>query len=73
MKELVIANSNLSRLENIENDDAKVCYYTGFSSIFEVFYEYLGPAADHPSYLHDGPTVERQVKRCRSRTLPPLE
>ena len=28
---------------------------------------------DHLSYSHDGPIADEQVKRCRSRALPPLE
>ena len=53
------------------------CYYTGFSSFFALksFYDYLGLAADHliMSYSHDGSIPDEQVKRCRSRALPPLE
>jgi len=74
-EELAIANSKLFRLENIKSNDSQVCYYTGFSSFFALksFYDFLGPAVDHLSYSHDGPIVEEQVKRCRSRALPPLE
>ena len=64
----------LFRLENIKKNDSQVCYYTGFSSFFTLksFYDYHGPAVDHLSYSHDGPIVEEQVKRCRSRALSPL-
>ena len=75
LEELASANSKLFRLENIKNNDSQVCYYTGFSSFFALksFYDYLGPAVDHLSYSHDGPIADEQVKRCRSRALPPLE
>ena len=74
LEELASVNSKLFRLENIKND-SQVCYYTGFSSFFALksFYDYLGPAVDHLSYSHDGPIADEQVKRCRSRALPPLE
>ena len=75
LEELASANSKLFRLENIKNNDSQVCYYTGFSSFFALksFYDYLGPATDHLSYSHDAPIPDEQVKRCRSRALPPLE
>jgi len=74
-EELACANSKLFRLENIKTKDSLACYYTGFSSYYALksFYNFLGLAVDQFTYSYDGPTADEEIKRCRPRTLPPLE
>ena len=62
-------------MDNIKNSGSQACYYTRFSSFFALksFYDYLGPAANHLCYSHNGPIADEQVKRCCSRAPPPLE
>ena len=56
------------RIEDIQNDDKLVCFYTGFTSfrIFLAFFEFLGPAKEHLNYWGEKPGPR---KRNRSRKL----
>ena len=64
------------RLSNIKDDEDKVKFYTGFStmSALMVCFNFLGPSVNMLNYWH-GSTQETQVKitRSRRRKLPPIE
>lgn len=64
------------RLSNIKNDDIKVSFYTGFTSygILDALFTFLGPSVESLSYSKFESENQRgNSKRCRPRTLPPLE
>lgn len=62
------ASNGYFRIEDIQNDDKLVCFYTGFTSfrIFLAFFEFLGPAKDRLNYWGEKPGPR---KRNRSRKL----
>ena len=58
------------QLEDIEHDDNRVRFYTGFVSyaVFIAFFEFLGPVVNHLNYWG---SKERIRKRQRKRKLDP--
>ena len=54
------------RIEHIQNDDALVKFYTGFTSfmVFQAFYDFLGPAVNELNYWG-----AKDSQRCRNRRL----
>lgn len=60
------------RLQNIADDDSKICFYTGFPSYKSLVtcFEFLGPAAHQLSYTSK--SSETPGKICRPRSLVPL-
>ena len=64
------------RLSNIRDDNDKVRFYTGFSTIglLMACFNFLGPCVNKLNYWH-GSSQTTQVKSCkgRKRILPPLE
>lgn len=58
------------RIEDIQNDDKKISFYTGFISymVFCAFFEFLGPVVDNLNYWG---SKERVSQRRRSRKLTP--
>ena len=66
-------------LSNIKGDDSKLAFYTGFPafSTLKAFFNFLGPAVDNLKYSKKQEEADvlsgAENKRCRQRTLPPLE
>ena len=58
------------RIEDIQDDDKKISFYTGFISymVFSAFFEFLGPAVDNLNFWG---SKERVSQRRRSRKLTP--
>ena len=69
----------LFRLSAIQDDNAKVAFYTGFSSYacLQAFYQFLGPAASCLIYSkkQEEHLVQKggESKMFRPRSLPPIE
>ena len=65
------------RLANIAGDDSKIAFHTGFPSYdsLKAFYNFLGPAVNNLcySYKNNEDDSDAKQKRCRPRSLPPLE
>ena len=65
------------RLSNMEKDDAKIAFLTGFPNFgaLQSFYKYLGPAVDRLCYSSKQSNSDKQSgsKRCCQRALPPIE
>ena len=64
------------RLSSMEGDDDKIDFYTGLPSYGALIalYKFLGPAVDTLRYTTKQPSGSSTVsKRCRPRSLPPIE
>ena len=66
------------RLQHISNDDAKVRFYTGFSTIsaLRACYDYLGPSVNHLKYWSSSLVTDESSMKSntgRKRILPPME
>jgi hypothetical protein len=80
-KELLVLNERAGtvtvihlRVTQIENDDTKVSFYTGFPSYkhFKACFDFLGPAVDHLEY-RDSLKVLPKSKKGRPRSLSPID
>ena len=66
----------LFRLKHISDDDAKVRFYTGFSTLSELMacFNFLGPSVNHLKYWsHTSETDQVKSSSGRKRILSPLE
>ena len=66
------------RLQHISNDDAKVRFYIGFSTIsaLRTCYDYLGPSVNHLKYWSSSLVTDESSMKSntgRKRILPPME
>ena len=72
-------NQQLFRLSSIKDDDAKIAFYTGFStfSCLKGFFKFLEPAASCLIYSkkqeESCAQTGEESKRCYPRSLPPIE
>ena len=66
------------RLQHISNDDAKVRFYTGFSTIsaLRACYDYLGTSVNHLKYWSSSLVTDESSMKSntgRKRILPPMD
>ena len=69
------AKKQIFRTSSVRDDNAKVQFYTGFStfSALLVCSQFLGSAVDHLNYWASTSAENTQSTKGRKKILPPLE
>lgn len=75
-QKILVLEQQRFRLSNMKDDDSKVHFYTGFTSYaaLNAVFTYIGPCVNSLCYSKlESEAQQVHRKRCRPRTLPPME